>query len=231
MKAFSRAGAYGFLALSSVTFIYPYWWMLVSSFRSTEASMVAPLRLLPERLDFHAYAQILDIGGIPLLRYAGNSFLFTLASTALCVAITAAAAYALNRKQHLPGFAALRYGFLLTIMYPYMLLLIPIYLVMHRLGLLGSTAGIILLLSLGPIQFFLFDQFFRAVPRELIEAAQVDGAGEWTMLWRIVVPLARPVVGTVTLITFLLNWAQWFPIVVIANAPTDLQPPGGPVDA
>jgi ABC-type glycerol-3-phosphate transport system permease component len=91
---------------------------------------------------------------------------------------------------------------------------------MHQLGLLGSSVGIILLLSLGPIQFFLFDQFFRTIPRELVEAARVDGAGEWTVLWRVVLPLARPVVATVTLITFLLNWAQWFPVVVIANAPT-----------
>jgi ABC-type glycerol-3-phosphate transport system permease component len=215
-----QIAAYGFLTLTSLAFIYPYWWMLVSSFRDTQATMVAPLRLLPERFDLSAYAQIADIGGVALTRFLANSILFTVASTAIAVLVTAAAAYAFNRNPRLPGFAVVRAGFLLTIMYPYMLLMIPTYLVMHQLGLLGSPFGIILLLSLGPIQFFLFDQFFRTIPRELVEAARVDGAGEWTVLWRVVLPLARPVVGTVTLITFLLNWAQWFPVVVIANAPT-----------
>jgi len=220
MTALLRIGAYAFLTLTSLAFVYPYWWMLVSSFRDTQATMVEPLRLLPERFDFSAYAQILSIGGVPLLRLLANSILLTVASTAIAVVVTAAAAYAFNRRPRLPGFAVVRYGFLLTIMYPYMLLLIPIYLVMHQLGLLGSSLGIILLLSLGPIQFFLFDQFFRGIPRELVEAALVDGATEWTVLWRVVLPLAWPVVATVTLITFLLNWAQWFPVIVIASAPS-----------
>lgn len=225
MIALARFGAYAFLTLTSLAFIYPYWWMVVSSFRDTQATMVAPLRLLPERFSFAAYWSIAEIGGVPLYRFVANSLVITVASTALAVIVTALAAYAMSRRPRLPGFAIVRYGFLLTIMYPYMLLLIPVYLVMHQLGLLGSPVGIILFLSLGPIQFFLFDQFFRAIPKELIEAALVDGANEWQVLWRVVMPMARGVVGTVTLITFLLNWAQWFPVIVIANAPTSYNLP------
>ena len=112
-----------------------------------------------------------------------------------------------------------KFGFLLTIMYPYMLLVIPVYIVMYHLGLLGTYTGIIVFLSLGPIQFFLFEQFFRTIPRELIEAARVDGCSEWQVLFKVVLPVAAPVVGTVTLVTFLLNWSQWFPVLVISSSP------------
>jgi ABC-type glycerol-3-phosphate transport system permease component len=104
-------------------------------------------------------------------------------------------------------------------MYPYMLLVIPVYLVMFKLGLLGSYAGIILFLALGPIQFFLFEQFFRAIPGEVIEAGIIDGANELQVLFRIVLPMAAPITATVALITFLLNWSQWFPILVISRSP------------
>jgi ABC-type glycerol-3-phosphate transport system permease component len=100
-----------------------------------------------------------------------------------------------------------------------MLLVIPVYIVMYKIGLLGGYAGIILFLALGPIQFFLFEQFFRAIPRSVIEAALIDGASERQILFGIVMPLAMPVVATAAVITFLLNWAQWLPVLVISRSP------------
>lgn len=211
--------AYVLAGTISLAFLYPYWWMLVSAFRSTKSIMAAPLRLWPEALDFSIFTEIAQIGGVPLWRYIANSFVITGLSTALGVTITALGAYALTRMPKLPGFAMLRTVFLVAIMYPYMLLVIPVYLVMYKLGLLGSYAGIILFLALGPIQFFLFEQFFRKIPGEVIEAAIIDGASEAQILFRVVLPMAAPVTATVALITFLLNWAQWFPIMVISKTP------------
>jgi ABC-type glycerol-3-phosphate transport system permease component len=211
--------AYAGMSLIAILFLYPYWWMLIGAFRSTEAVLSAPLRLLPESFDLAIFGQIARIGGVDLWVYIANSLLITATSTALSVVVTALGAYALVRKPDLPAFALVRYGFLVTIMYPYMLLVIPVYIVMFKLGLLGSYAGIILFLALGPIQFFLFEQFFRSIPKEVIEAGVIDGANEAQILFRIVMPIARPVVATVTLITFLLNWAQWFPILVISRSP------------
>jgi ABC-type glycerol-3-phosphate transport system permease component len=211
--------AYGVAGTVSLLFLYPYWWMLVSAFRSTREMLSAPLRLLPERFDLSILSEIGSIGGVELWRYAFNSIAITCASTLLGVTVTALGAYALVRRPRLPGFSLLRYGFLITIMYPYMLLVIPVYLVMFKLGLLGSYAGIVLFLALGPIQFFLFEQFFRAIPPEVIEAAVIDGASEAQVLFKVVMPMAAPVVATVAIITFLLNWAQWFPILVISRTP------------
>ncbi|MFC5392535.1 carbohydrate ABC transporter permease [Bosea vestrisii] len=214
-----QIAAYVFGGLVGLAFLYPYWWMLVSAFRSTRAIMDDPLRLLPETLELSIFTEIASLGGVSLARYIANSLAITTASTVLSVVVTALGAYALTRKPQLPGFTALRYGFLVTIMYPYMLLVIPVYLVMFKLGLLGSYAGIVLFLALGPIQFFLFEQFFRKIPGEVIEAAIIDGANEAQILFRIVLPMASSITATVALITFLLNWAQWFPVLVISKTP------------
>lgn len=206
-------------ALGTVFFLYPYAWMLSGAFRSTEAVMTAPLHLWPEAWSLQAFRDIAEIGGTPLWRYAANSLAITLASTALAVLVTALGAYAIVRRKGDRLFEAMRYAFLVTIMYPYMLLVIPVYVVMYKLGLLGSYTGIVLFLALGPIQFFLFEQFFRSIPDEVVEAAAIDGASEWQTLFRIVMPMAAPVVATVTIITFLLNWAQWFPVMVVSRSP------------
>jgi multiple sugar transport system permease protein len=211
--------AYGVAIAVSAAFLFPYLWMLSSAFRSTEAILTAPLRLWPESFDLKAFRDLREIGGVPIARFIVNSVVITVAATIVAVITAALGAYALVRKPGLPGFRWVRLGFLVTIMYPYMLLMIPVYIVMHQLGLLGTTAGIILFLSVGPIQFLLFEQFFRSVPKELIEAAQLDGCSELGIVWRVIVPVAKPVVATVSLITFLLTWSQWFPVLVISQTP------------
>lgn len=206
-------------ALVSVLFLYPYLWMLLGAFRSTSEILSAPLRLWPEHPTLEAFAGLDDLGGVSFLRALANSLGITALSSVLAVTVTALGAYALTRRPDAPAFRLLRGGFLLTMMYPYMLLVIPVYIVMYKLGLLGGYTGIVLFLSLGPVQFFLFEQFFRTLPGEVIEAATIDGASETTILFRIVLPMARPVVATIAIITFLLNWAQWFPVMVISSTP------------
>jgi ABC-type glycerol-3-phosphate transport system permease component len=214
-----RVAAYGSVAVVSVLFLYPYLWMLLGAFRSSSEILSAPLRLWPEHPSFDAFRSIGDVGGLPFARALANSLAITTAASVLAVVVTALGAYALTRRPKALAFRLLRSSFLLTMMYPYMLLVIPVYIVMYKIGLLGGYTGIILFLSLGPVQFFLFEQFFRTLPAEVIEAATIDGAGETAILFHIVLPMARPVVATVAIITFLLNWAQWFPVMVISATP------------
>ena len=214
-----RIAAWATALLVSAVFLYPYLWMLSGAFRSAEEMLGAPLALWPAHPNLDAFRAIAEPGGVPLWRVAANSVAITAASAILSVLVTALGAYAVVRRPRLWAFRILRGGFLTVAMYPYMLLVIPVYFVMHRLGLLGSYTGIVLFLSLGPVQFFLFEQFFRTIPHEVLEAASVDGASEWTTLFRIVLPIAQPVVATVATITVLLNWAQWFPVLVISATP------------
>ena len=206
------------LAVSFVC-LYPYYWMLVSAFRSSQAILSSPLRPWPESLSLDVLREIASVGGTPLWRYALNSMLITVASTVLGIMVTALGAYALVRRPAFWLFRLLRASFMVTIMYPYMLLVIPVYIVMYKVGLLGSYSGIILFLALGPIQFFLFEQFFQTIPKSVIEAAVIDGATEAQILFSVVMPLAMPVVATASIITFLLNWAQWLPVLVVSRSP------------
>lgn len=214
-----RLLAYVVATLVSLLCLYPYWWMLVSAFRNTQAILSSPLRPWPESISLDVLREIATVGGTPLLRFVLNSLLITTASTVVGIAVTALGAYALVRRPDFWLFRVLRLGFMVTIMYPYMLLVIPVYIVMYKIGLLGSYAGIILFLALGPIQFFLFEQFFRTIPKSVIEAAVIDGATERQILTSVVLPLAMPVVATASIITFLLNWAQWLPVLVVSRSP------------
>ena len=214
-----KALAYGIAVLVSLVCLYPYYWMLVSAFRSSQAILSSPLRPWPEQISFAVLREIASVGGTPLWRYALNSVFITGASTVIGILVTALGAYALVRRPQFWLFKLLRAGFMVTIMYPYMLLVIPVYIVMYKLGLLGSYSGIILFLALGPIQFFLFEQFFQTIPKSVLEAAVIDGASETQILFSVVLPLAMPVVATASIITFLLNWAQWLPVLVVSRSP------------
>jgi ABC-type glycerol-3-phosphate transport system permease component len=214
-----RIAACGCATLISLLFLYPYLWMVLGAFRSTAEILSAPLRLWPEHPNLDAFRGLGDLGGVSFARALANSVGITALSSLLAVVVTALGAYALTRRPHAVAFRIVRGGFLLTMMYPYMLLVIPVYIVVYKLGLLGGYTGIVLFLSLGPVQFFLFEQFFRTLPIEVIEAATIDGAGEAAILWRVVLPMARPVVATVAIITFLLNWSQWFPVLIISTTP------------
>jgi len=206
-------------ALVSIICLYPFYWMLISSFRTSKSILKDPLRLWPESISFDTLADLASIGGTPLWVYVANSLVITTLSTALSVFVTAFGAYALVRRHDFWLFKLFRFGFLASIMYPYMLLVIPVYLVMFKIGLLGSYAGIILFLALGPIQFFLMEQFFQTMPRSVMEAAAMDGATEGQILFHVVMPMAMPVVATSSIITFLLNWSQWLPVMVISKSP------------
>jgi ABC-type glycerol-3-phosphate transport system permease component len=206
-------------ALVATTFLYPFWWMWVASFRSQEAILSDPLRLWPERFDLGGFAALARIGGVPIATYVVNSLVIASAATGVGVAMMALGAYALHRRRGSPVFEALRYGFLLKVMYPSMLLVIPLYFVSHRFGLLGTVAGIVLVMCVVPLVFFLFVEFFAAIPDEIVDAARIDGASEFQVLIRIVLPLARPVILTATLVAFLINWKQWFPVMVLSTGP------------
>lgn len=218
-RTLPRLLAYAVAIPTALVFLFPYAWMISGALRRTRDVMADPLRLWPSPLTLDGLSDIARIGGAPLAGFVANSLLYTTLATMLGTLAAALGAYAIVRRPRLPGFAWLRAGFLATVMYPYMLLVIPVYIVMHKLGLLGSPLGIVLFLSLGPVQFFLFEQFFRTIPAAVIEAATIDGASEFQILLRIVLPMAMPVTVTVALIGFLLTWAQWFPVLVISRGP------------
>jgi multiple sugar transport system permease protein len=108
---------------------------------------------------------------------------------------------------------------LATLMLPASATLIPLFILMSTLGLVNTYPGLILPFLAGPLGVFLTRQFFQGIPTELIEAARIDGAGEFTIFWRIAMPLATPVLATLGILTFLGSWNGFLYPLVMAQEP------------
>jgi ABC-type glycerol-3-phosphate transport system permease component len=222
-----KVARYGLAIAISAIFVYPFYWMVVAAFRSRQEILSDPLRLLPERFDLSGFAALSKVGGVTIWSYSINSIVITVLATIVGVITTGLGAYAFYRQQDNVVFRVIRLTFLLKIMYPSMLLVIPLYFVAFQLGLLGTLTGIVLVMSIQPLVFFMFVEFFRTIPIDLIEAAKIDGASEFAILRLVVAPMARPIVVTCILVSFLLTWKEWFPVVVLSTRSSSYTLPVG----
>ena len=176
------------LVALSVVFLVPFAWMLLTSLKSMEE--VYQRTIFPTKLHFDNY--ILAVTQIPFLRYAWN----TIVITALCVVGTvissAMVAYSMS-KVRWNGKKYLFPIIVATMMIPYQVTLIPLYMIWNKLGLIGSIAPLVVPAFFGGAYYiFLLRQFFKSIPDSLLESARLDGAGEFHILWRIVMPQVKP---------------------------------------
>jgi multiple sugar transport system permease protein len=152
---------------------------------------------------------------VPLIRWIFNSVLVSSCVTLLVLAVDSLAAYALA-KLRLPGG---RFAFALvvaTLMVPGQVLLVPVYLILNKLGWLDSPLALIVPAGAGAFGVFLLTQFFRGVPRELEEAAELDGAGPLRRYWHVMLPLSRPALATLGILTFIGSWNDFLgPLVFL----------------
>ena len=200
---------YAILIIVSFVMIYPFLWMLFGSFKSNYEIINYPLSLLPKKWTVEGWRNIQMLSGNPLMHYFKNSVIIGVGTTAVVVLATSLGGYALYRKKDLPFFRVIEGCFSIALMYPAVLLLIPLYVIVIKMGLYGQGNfwGIILASSTGAwgaaLPFFLFRNFFSSVPYELTEAATIDGANEIQLFFRIMVPVMAPVFSTSILISFL----------------------------
>ncbi len=207
---------YVLLGAISFVMIYPFLWMLFGSFKSGAEIVQNPLSLLPKEWTLSGYQSIMEMSGYSIWHYILNSFIIAGGVTFVVVLSTSLAGYALYRKRDLPLFNFIEKSFLISLMYPAVLLLIPLYVIVIQSGFLygeNNFAGIILASSTGAwgaaLPFFLFRQFFSSVSYSLVEAAIIDGASETKLFFRIMVPIMKPVFSTALLISFLTSWGFW----------------------
>lgn len=149
-------------------------------------------------------------GELLFLRHALNSVVIALATTVIGVALSCTAAYALSRFRF-PGRKAGLTTFLVVQMFPATLLLLPLYVILDHLGLLGSVVGLVLVYATTAIPFCVWTLkgYFDSLPRELEEAARIDGASPWMIFRRIVLPLARPGIAVTALFSFMTAWNEF----------------------
>ena len=204
-KAFSREIAV--LVLAVIWWI-PFYFLIVVSLKPTDEIFVTPTSF-PDELAFGNYPDAWNEANLG--RALVNSIVITGGTVIALIALGSIAAYAIARRPGKLG-GALYLLFVLGIILPFQLGLVPTYVVLRELGLVGSYAGMILLYTgiWMPMSVFLYTGFLRALPREYEEASQVDGASLFRTFRRVIFPLMRPVTGTVAILTGLIIWNDFF---------------------
>jgi multiple sugar transport system permease protein len=191
----------------------PGLWIVLSSLRPTVEIMAKPPVWIPEQLSFDAYVAMFSgvgQGGIPVIEYFRNSLIVAVTSTVIALAVGMAGGYAFARYRF-RGKSAIFLGFMLTRTVPGIALSLPLFFLYARLGIIDTHFGLILAyVALNvPFTIWLIDGFFRQVPRDLAEAAQIDGCTRWQAFWQVEFPLARPGIASAGIFAFLISWNEF----------------------
>lgn len=210
------------LMSSAVLVLVPFIWMVSLSLKPPGEIFQASFRLLPET--WHAYANYAHaLTAAPLPRFLLNGVIVCTAILALQILVAAPAAYALA-KLRFAGRDFLFAFVLVGLLLPREVLALPLFVLCYLLGLLDTYAALVLPFVVSPFGIFLFRQFFKTVPDDLVHAARLDGFSEWAIVWRIMVPAAMPAVIAFSIFSVVAHWNDLFwPSVVIRSE--HLMPP------
>lgn len=193
--------------------LFPFAWMVATSFTSDAQLFATPPRLIPDPVDASSYTRVAQT--FPLWRWLANSIAVSVVSTALQVLTSAMAAYVFARFSF-RGQRLLFGLYLATLMIPLQVLIVPLFIEVTRMGLRDTYAALLLPIIASPFGVFLLRQFFLALPREIEEAAWIDGAGHWQVFTRIVMPMSKPALATLTVFAFMAAWNSFlWPLVAI----------------
>lgn len=201
------------LAPLALLFALPLLWLLLSSVMSDAQINRFPPALWPSHLDFSGYRYVLGNAMFP--RWFANSLIVSVATVVSNLVFGALGGYAFARMRF-AGSRLLLVTMLATMAIPFQLTMIPTFLVMKKLGLIDSLGALIVPSLVTPFAVFLLRQFFLSLPRELEEAAWIDGCNRLRVLWSVVLPLSRPALSTVAVLTFLTTWNDLtWPLIAI----------------
>ncbi|MGJ7906692.1 carbohydrate ABC transporter permease [Actinopolyspora sp. H202] len=206
-----RVGLHVGCVAALLVMLYPLAWLIATSFKPAD-EVISSLRLLPSRLAMSNYTTALEgVGGVSVLRLIGNSLIISTGAVLGNVISCSLAAYAFARLRFTlrgPLFALM----LATIMLPQHAVLIPQYIVFNQLGMVNTFWPLVLPKFLATDAFFVFltVQFMRGIPKELDEAATLDGCGPFRTFFRIILPLSRPALITTAIFTFIWTWNDFF---------------------
>ncbi len=204
----------GFTVIAALCWIFPLYWALVTSLRSEENVTANPGLLLDE-FNFSSYMSA--VFDTKLMIWYFNSIGTAVIVTAVVVLISMMCAYALSQIQF-PGRRLLYFVVLGSFMIPAQALVVTQFILMSDLGLINTWAGIILPQLIVPVTIIVYKQFFDAVPKEMREAAVLDGGGEYTILFRVYLPLNWGITTALAIVTFIGVWNAFFwPFLVITS--------------
>lgn len=202
---------------ASILMLYPLLWMLSASVRPQTEIFTSP-SIFPSEISFDAFVRGWNGVRVSFSVFFANSFVIAILAVMGNLITCSLAAYAFARLD----FAGRKFWFammLMTLMLPYQVVLIPQYILFRQLGWVNTILPLVAPKFLAVDAFFIFlmVQFFRGIPRELDEAAQMDGCSPWRIFWKIMLPLSLPVMTTTAIFTFIWTWDDFFAPLIYLN--------------
>jgi alpha-1,4-digalacturonate transport system permease protein len=211
-----------FAVLAAAIFVLPVIWVILSSFKPGGELFSFPPTILPVQPTLENYSVALGTGN--MLLYTWNTLFVSVVSVVLAVISNSMAAFALAKYKFV-GREVLFILTLATLMIPLQVIMVPIFLVLRTVGLTDSFWGIIIPGIASPTGVFLLRQYMTSIPDEILEAARIDGANDWTIYWRIIMPLSVPALATLAIFVFTWRWNDfiWSFIVLTSESKATLQ--------
>lgn len=201
------------LVAISIAVVFPLIWMVSIAFRPSDEAYV--LKLIPDHATLDNFRYVLTEARFP--RYMFNSFFISTVITILALWFHSMAAYALARLRF-PGREVIFSLIFSTLLVSLPVILVPLFILVRGMHMLNSYAGLIVPAIFNAFGIFLLRQFYIGIPRELEEAAIVDGAGYWRVYWNIILPLSRPILAALAVFFFLANWNSFlWPLTITSD--------------
>jgi multiple sugar transport system permease protein len=204
------------LITGAVGMLFPFFWAFSTSLKSLREVFRNPFSLIPAHPTWNNYVAIFS--KIPFARYMLNSFVVASATTLLQITTAVLGAYAFSRL-NFKGKKFAFYALLATMMIPSQLLMIPQYLIIARFGWVNTYEGLIFPYAATAVSTFLMRQFFLTIPRELQDAAVIDGCNQFQILTKIFLPLSKPAISTIAVFSFMWSWNGYFWPLLVVNVP------------
>ena len=223
----TKIGAFLFLAVATVLWVAPLVWILSTSLKPESEAISWPLRWIPETLTLENYINVIkETDQSPILLWFWNSLVVATVHTLLILIVDSLSAYAFARMEF-RGKESLFWALMATMMIPTVMNFVPLYAIIDKLGWVDTKLAMIVPGLGGVFGIFLLRQFFQGIPRDLEEAARIDGANTFQIFYRIILPLAKPALVTLALFTFLASWNDFlWPLIVTNNVETRTLPVG-----
>ncbi|MAN24397.1 MAG: sugar ABC transporter permease [Gemmatimonadetes bacterium] len=199
-----------------VVLLIPFAWLLSTALKSEAADLfVFPPQWIPDPIVWSNFIKSWEI--LPFGKYLFNTFFIAISTVVINLILSAMTGFALARMNFV-GRQYILYGVLATTMIPFQVLLIPLFIVTLKLGLVDSYAGVILPVAVNAFGIFLLRQAFSTIPVDLEYAARIDGCTDWQIFIRVMLPLIKPALATLAAFTFVAQWNDFiWPLIVLKN--------------
>lgn len=214
-RRLGQAGYYIISILLAVLALIPFLWMISTSLKSRGALMSIPIEWIPAEPTLDAYTEVFS--RFPFLRTIGNSLFISVAFTLITLVSASMAAFAFA-KLRFRGNGVILSIYIATMMIPTQVTMIPLFVVMNRLGLIDSYASVILPSMFKPFAVFLLVQQMKTIPNDYLDAARIDGAGLFHIYFRVALPLCIPTLATLAVTTFMESWNDYlWPLLMLTD--------------